>query len=122
MDVITLKLCTFALCSVLTISWIGVQRTNVNDEPLRNWTLVSICFVCYAGVAVAGDVYFSNTTTLLPSLFLVAAHGFILNGLSAHIYAKKRYLTGIVCVGLVAFVHVLFPRNAPLSLAFTLGS
>ncbi|MBU2977562.1 GGDEF domain-containing protein [Alteromonas sp. C1M14] len=122
MDVITIKMSTFVLSLVLTIWWMVLQRTNVNDQSLRNWAWVSFCFLGYGSVSLAGDVYFQNaSTTLLASLFLIAAHAFVLNGLTTHFMAKKQHIISLICIGIAAFSHLLIPGNETASLAITYG-
>ena len=107
MDLFTLSLCTVLLSAMMAITLSALFLTNTADKAMRDWSLAGVCFLaCILLILVASvrTVPWLLTPVLSNTLY-IAAHGFVLSGITSQTRSVNSHLSIGVFSAFVLLMH-----------------
>lgn len=107
MDLFTLSLCTVLLSAMMAITLSALFLTNTADKAMRDWSLAGVCFLACSLLILVASVRTVPwlLTPVLSNTLYIAAHGFVLSGITSQTRSVNSHLSIGVFSAFVLLMH-----------------
>ena len=107
MDLFTLSLCTVLLSAMMAITLSALFLTNTADKAMREWSLAGGCFLACSLLILVASVRTVPwlLTPVLSNTLYIAAHGFVLSGITSQTRSVNSHLSIGVFSAFVLLMH-----------------